>query len=402
MTASINIGAPYHQQDTNYYCGAASAQMILDKIAGGLLGQDALYTITHGNPPVQGWYTHPNGLKTVLNGQKPAGFGAVFTVDTHNDIESSMASVFAALSGSNAPVAALVQSGNHWVVLHGVQTDPPANPGAQPTVIGVWINDPWPPVPAAGAVPPHADPDACAQTGQPNQYVAWSAWNSNYFNATDIGNGSAQFVSVLASPVAVGGKMPVLPQVPVVRFSFPRFLTNLMPKRSISENDAIDSARRGAVRHGLVSEEKTLVRQIVEPSKSPDDAFLVQRLDAKNSHYYLVLTRSGSRGPMFSMVEQQDGEFAGTRFISDDEAARVLTRQALQQRLQEMKETEIPGLGVVQTENALVEPTLVWKPCDESRSPYFPFYRIHSGPATFFSTLEGTLYSELHTKELRG
>jgi hypothetical protein len=32
-----NIATGYHQQDTDYYCGAAVAQMILDEIGAGLI-----------------------------------------------------------------------------------------------------------------------------------------------------------------------------------------------------------------------------------------------------------------------------------------------------------------------------------------------------------------------------
>ena len=37
MTWTVNTGASYRQQDTDYYCGGACAQMILDSIGAGVI-----------------------------------------------------------------------------------------------------------------------------------------------------------------------------------------------------------------------------------------------------------------------------------------------------------------------------------------------------------------------------
>lgn len=40
MPVTEDLNVAYHQQDTNYYCGGACAQMVLDRIGAGLLSQD--------------------------------------------------------------------------------------------------------------------------------------------------------------------------------------------------------------------------------------------------------------------------------------------------------------------------------------------------------------------------
>ena len=37
MSTYENLAVAYHQQDTDYYCGGACAQMVLDSLGAGLL-----------------------------------------------------------------------------------------------------------------------------------------------------------------------------------------------------------------------------------------------------------------------------------------------------------------------------------------------------------------------------
>jgi hypothetical protein len=52
MSVTEDLATPYHQQDTDYYCGAACAQMVLDSIGSGLVSQDQLYADNHNHSAV--------------------------------------------------------------------------------------------------------------------------------------------------------------------------------------------------------------------------------------------------------------------------------------------------------------------------------------------------------------
>jgi peptidase C39-like protein len=54
MPVSEDLTVDYHQQDTDYYCGAACAQMVLDSIGTGLLSQDDLYNDNHSHSTAEG------------------------------------------------------------------------------------------------------------------------------------------------------------------------------------------------------------------------------------------------------------------------------------------------------------------------------------------------------------
>src|SRR5450759_2154392 len=74
MPAHEDLSVSYHQQDTDYYCGAACAQMVLDEIGAGLLSQDDLYNSNHSHSSIEtGWATGPDGLQYTMNHQAPAG-----------------------------------------------------------------------------------------------------------------------------------------------------------------------------------------------------------------------------------------------------------------------------------------------------------------------------------------
>ncbi len=42
-----------------------------------------------------------------------------------------------------------------------------------------------------------------------------------------------------------------------------------------------------------------------------------------------------------------------------------------------------------------VESTLVWKPCDQSHSPYQPFYVVHQDGDVYYVRVDGAVFSEL-------
>ena len=90
MPVNEDLPVVYHQQDTNYYCGAACAQMVLDEIGAGLLPQDDLYNETHSHSTTEaGWATGPDGLQYTMNDRRPASFNnwfALFTLANEDSI----------------------------------------------------------------------------------------------------------------------------------------------------------------------------------------------------------------------------------------------------------------------------------------------------------------------------
>ena len=67
-----NLAVPYHQQDTDTYCGVACANMVLAQMGAALASQDVLYTDARNHTAELGaWYNPPDGLQWVLNDRRP-------------------------------------------------------------------------------------------------------------------------------------------------------------------------------------------------------------------------------------------------------------------------------------------------------------------------------------------
>ena len=84
MPISEDLSVAYHQQDTDYYCSAACAQMVLDSIGTGLLNQNDLYNYTHSHSTTESdWYSGPDGVLWTMNNLKPPSptFNSYFVLD---------------------------------------------------------------------------------------------------------------------------------------------------------------------------------------------------------------------------------------------------------------------------------------------------------------------------------
>ena len=58
MTVHEDLAVQYHQQDTDYYCGAACAQMVLEQCGSGLLSQVDLYNDNHNHSTTESGLVH--------------------------------------------------------------------------------------------------------------------------------------------------------------------------------------------------------------------------------------------------------------------------------------------------------------------------------------------------------
>jgi hypothetical protein len=392
MAWTVNTGASYHQQDTSYYCGAACAQMVLDSIGGGLVDQDTLYTSNHNHNTQGGWATDPHGLSYTLNayGNAHGKYFAAYTNDTEAD--GSHQIVHTLRVYDVAPVA-LVEGCAHWIVVRGASTD--VDPASGPySINGFWVNNPWPPTPSPGPPPPHQDgTDGCGTGGTggvrgiADEYAAYSSmWQSTYFTGCDVwGVGHAQFVSVCdPTPPKIG---PLV----VKREPYP-----FRGERFIAQEEVVELAVSSVDRHGL--RENPLFARAIERARS-FRSVLVQRLDLPDTYYYLV--EVGETPESISAILAVDalyGEFQGGH--AWEEPLRQLWPSA--EEVEDRIVSKRFDLGeernrlIVRPGAFCVYPILVWRPCRESRSPYYPFRMVTIGSQQLFIARDGTVYTELH------
>jgi hypothetical protein len=142
----------------------------------------------------------------------------------------------------------------------------------------------------------------------------------------------------------------------------------------------------------------------------PGHAHLVQRLDRADSYYYVVPLEAGGDMHAAARVDARFGIYLGsilsppaiggghppgiTRLIGTPQAAHAAVAA---------RRIEIGRAGplVIRPEGLFAYPTLVWKPCLESLSPYYPFRLFFIGDRPIYVRADGRVFTELHD-DVRG
>jgi hypothetical protein len=396
MTWFADLNVSYHQQDTDYYCGAAAAQMVLDSIGSGLLDQNLLYASNHSHS-APGWYTSPDGLNYTLNALKPLPptFDSFFVVDVSNTEPNGSAIIISTLRYFSVAPVTLVYGTGHWVVVRGAKTDvDPAEAGGAYTIEGFYINNPWPPTPSfydptLAPPPPHSDPDACGSggnRGSENEYVTYAEWQNTYFTGGDAyGVGYPQFVSVCDPRRPPMGTLKVI--------GHPRLKDG---SRIISAQEALSFAAHALETHELAKHDCPLAHSL--RGARPDGAHLVQRLDREDEFYYLVTVHQAGKPTAILRGDALYGTFHGALALQNVEHPPIIEREAALSALRNSIVDLGDGLGRIPLREGgfSVYPTLVWRPCMESRSPYYPFHQINIGNRTIYVGYNGRVYPTLH------
>ncbi|MGE4518270.1 MAG: PEP-CTERM sorting domain-containing protein [Desulfobacteraceae bacterium] len=137
---TFNAGAPLFGQETDYWCGAASGQMILSQGSVSKT-QTQVWDRIQINKKDSLFYTDPDGLSQTLNDFDSMQWAVLSgAADSHDDvIESLMESMVR----YKRPAALLVNHGMHWVVWNSFVSD--IDPLLGDAELGsAGINDPWP------------------------------------------------------------------------------------------------------------------------------------------------------------------------------------------------------------------------------------------------------------------
>jgi len=392
--AHKDLSVPYHQQDTDYYCGAACAQMVLNSIGGPLYDQAPLYASNHSHSTTEpGWYTGPDGLQWTLNNMQT---GRYFALDALNSEDSISRMIAWTIHDWKVAPVALVYGSDHWIVVRGYSASnvPRSSADTSYTLCAFDVNNPWPPTPEPGPPPPHSNgTDGCGTGGArgiADEYISYSEWRSTYMTGVPSGYWGGKFVAVCdpAPP-------PDLPQA----ISEPTFAPQT--GRLLTGDEVRDQARNAIELSCLFENpfwEQLLARmELAQP-------FLVQRLDRADDYYWVVPT-VGTERPAFLSLDGLTGtvrqaialpsgaswDWAANdpRRASSEALADILTA-----RLRDV--CDLREQIVVRPEAISVHPTLVWQPCRESLSPFGPFAMITLGQQrVYWRLIDGAVFTSL-------
>jgi hypothetical protein len=411
MTISEVLPVPYHQQDTDYYCGAACAQMVLDSLGAGLLDQNLLYTDNHSHSTIEpGWYTAPDGLQwTMHNLEPPAPAGpphygsydfVLFALDTEDLISRKI--VWTLHHYKAAPIA-MVYGSAHWIVVRGYTASAaPSNVNdVGYTISSFDVNNPWPPVPSADnpalapPPPPHADgTDGCGTGGDRgvvNENISYTMWKSTYMTGIPGGYWNGKFVAVAdpSAPPHVRG-IPSRPLLEPLPYTGQLLRAEQAVRRAGESLDAYGlSAREGYDR--------------VLHSATFGEPVLVQRLDLPDTFYYIVPARAAGRAPLAVVVDAKNGLYLQSAVTGHSEGSvfaigsRTDVTRSVIGTVVELPDRR--GRIPIREGAVCPYPTLVWRPCRESLSPLYPFHMFTVGDERLYVRSDGAIFTALHPGE---
>jgi hypothetical protein len=267
------------------------------------------------------------------------------------------------------------------------------------TINAFDINNPWPPVPAffghaPPQPPPHGAADGCGSgglRGVANEHIAYATWQSQYMSANVYGTAWAgKFVAVCDPDPPPSGPGRLRAQTAPARPG----ATTLMAATSVGT-----LAMAGVSQYGL--DQRTDWGPAVN-NTTAGAPLLVQRLDAVDSYYYIVPLADANGGVRAAVsVNARTGDYRQSIMV-DAGGPGILTglSETKIRALTINKKFDLPnrqGRLFVRPEAFALSPTLVWQPCLESLSPFYPFHLVTVGVYNLYVRVDGEVFTELHT-----
>jgi hypothetical protein len=347
--------------------------MVLKRLGVIPAGQHDLFTQIQSLATVteSGWASTPDGLANALCADKGL-FAGSFMVFPGTTADAACRKI-AWATHQGVPPIALVRHRQHWVVVRGfdASADPTSADDTSYYITAIYTNDPAPP-------------------GTQDAHITLDTWVSDYLNGADQGFYQGKYVVVCdPSPAATSiGPSPPPPDV-------------LTGTTLITPDCAAGRAMAAMTDFKLAARPdwKACLKDV-----TPGTPHLIQRTDMADTYYYivpLVLPTTGAVSVMASI----DARFGNYReaicFPASGPSApgidldpqSVLARVAATP----IRLPNLRGRLVVRKETAIVDPTLMWRPCRESFSPFYPFYLVHMGNQHVYMRVDGAVFRSLHS-----
>lgn len=391
MPPTEDLGTEYHQQDTDYYCGSACAQMVLEECGSGHLDQVSLYNDNHSHSTVDSavnWATAPDGLAWTLNNRQSGRYFVLDALSTEDAISRMIA--WTIHHYRVAPVA-LVYGWAHWIAIRGytASATPSNSQDVSYTITGFDVNNPWPPTPSGAAEPPHSTGDDCGTGGTrgvADEYISYATWQDDYMTGVPGGIWAGKFVAV-CDPEPPPARRPEKQDRPR-----PRYDGNELLSSELASHLALESLKTTGL-----GERENWARSL--DGTEPGAPQLVQRIDRNDGFYWIVpQVRDGLAAAVVN-VDALTGEFKEARALAGTEETALLTldRREVDERITGMtlELRRKAGRLRIRPGIACVSRHWVWKPCDQSLSPYYPFRMVSYGDVRLYVRSDGQVFNRL-------
>lgn len=378
----------YHGMDTGDSCGPACAQMILASIGAGVLDQADLRDSAPAlEDEKDDFITGPVQLKTMLNENAPSSFEpSYFALFTFEDPDTLAHRVAWTLTHYDVAPAVLINTGGHWIVARAYDADAEVTEdgSGSPEIDRFHIHYPET-LRADPPPPPHASGDGCESTRR--DWLTAAEWEATTPVASS---------SYANQRVAVCDPQPVRPPR--------RRILRRLPRRSGETLIPADEAERLALQDLTAIAASHPEWEAALTAVEHRRTYLVQRLDRMDSFYYLVrLTNSHDRRVVGVTVDAKHGLVLRGTIHEDtwsDTFGSALGVPALPDLRRATAGRLRRRLLRIRPEGVAAHPTLVWRSCRESLTPFLPFSLLNLPEHRIYVRADGVAFDELHFRKL--
>jgi len=144
---TLSLDVPQYCQYDSHYCGAASAQMIMngypDAAARKIIHQPTIYTWIQTNQTEPEPYKAPGMVRDAIHHFNMPPTPAHFAASADTDAQSATFRFLGWMSRTNYPAAVMI-NGGHWVVVTAFDTNVDPQTASSVTLNWIEFNDPLP------------------------------------------------------------------------------------------------------------------------------------------------------------------------------------------------------------------------------------------------------------------
>jgi hypothetical protein len=418
----FEVPVPYHQQDAARACSAAVAQMVLEAIGGSVPTQMTLLGAIDAACKSAEGVGCAMGLASTINANQKK---RTFAENRDPSFATGCRRIAHSLTAAASAVPAIVQNGNHWVLVYGVDVSSNAAPG--PHVAAFWFNDPEPktaslvmrPLPRPNRPPPeHSKNDMCGH-GLPLHHNGTWNFGMPATMATVAGtpNGWQTFwwltgapepppfvtvtadaeFDVAARGSATAGMPPAVDPAPAgARMAPHPAPPGPGPAPGPGSDGAMirpDDARREASRGIAAIPPNAPVSRALRGAE-PDEVVRVWRLDVSGDAYDLVtMTKARTEPVALATVDAHTGTFLGVQVFPQHSISSVIPLEAAKEIFAEFVRRGAYGGG---SDEPHATERYVWRPGSVSRSPYAPVVEFIDRGKAYYVAGDGNVYEDLY------
>lgn len=127
------------------------------------------------------------------------------------------------------------------------------------------------------------------------------------------------------------------------------------------------------------------------------EPLLVKRIDREKNYYYIVPFNIRNKTKLLVIIDAISGKFKEVSCLKEPVSfPKISKAKAINIMMKFLKERKI------KIERLSPNLTLVWKPCEQTQSPYEPLWKVQIRSEVWFIDQKGKIYDKILKPKVKG